>query len=258
MFGFLTYDGESLMLIDLLRKVRVFASGNHCVDWLNSMSSGPAIVSFLNAHAVNLCCRNSDFNSALLGSHVLLRDGVGVEMIMRAAGLRPGINNNGTDFIPKLLRSRPGARVAVIGTEEPWLSTACARIEELGARVVVAIDGFQQLTSYVHKIRESTPDFVVLGMGMPKQEFVAAELVKQLDRQACLILNGGAILDFLADRFPRAPHLLRRFRMEWLFRLLLEPRRLGRRYILGGVIFSARIARVAWICRGDRKAKGQA
>jgi exopolysaccharide biosynthesis WecB/TagA/CpsF family protein len=156
------------------------------------------------------------------------------------------------------LQSRPGARVAVIGTEEPWLSRAFARIEELGARVVVCIDGFQQLKSYVDEIQKSTPDLVVLGMGMPKQEFVAAELVKHLDRHPCLILNGGAILDFLADRFPRAPHFLRRLRMEWLFRLLLEPRRLWRRYILGGLIFSARIVKVAWICRRGHRAKANA
>ncbi len=91
---------------------------------------------------------------------------------------------------------------------------------------------------------------------MPKQEFVAAELVKYLDRRhPCLILNGGAILDFLADRFPRAPHTLRRFRLEWLFRLFLEPGRLWRRYILGGLIFSTRLARVAWVCRQGYRAK---
>ena len=136
-----------------------------------------------------------------------------------------------------------------IGTEEPWLSAACARIEQSGATVVVCIDGFQPMETYVEKIQGTTPDLIVLGMGMPKQELLAARLIKHLDQRPCLILNGGAILDFLADRFPRAPDALRRLRMEWMFRLLMEPQRLWRRYILGGLIFSMKIVQVAWICR---------
>jgi exopolysaccharide biosynthesis WecB/TagA/CpsF family protein len=241
--------------ISLLEKVRVFGNGKDCIDCLNSVRASPAIVSFLNAHAFNLSCRNPAFYSALMASEIVLRDGIGTELIMQAAALKAGVNTNGTDLIPAVLQSRPGARVAVIGTREPWLSAACARIEEFGANVVLRIDGFKDVGAYVEEVACAAPDIILLGMGMPKQEFVAVELVKHLDRHPCLILNGGAILDFLADRFPRAPEGLRRFRMEWLFRLLLEPRRLWRRYIVGGVIFSTKIVQVAWVSRLNLRAK---
>src|SRR5690606_40821841 len=73
---------------------------------------------------------------------------------------------------------------------------------------------------------------IVLAMGMPKQEQVAVQLRDALNTPALLIC-GGAILDFAAERFPRAPLWMRRFGLEWLFRLLLEPRRLFKRYALG-------------------------
>ncbi len=240
---------NDLIPIDLLEKVRIFGNSLDCVDWLNAARTGPVVVSFLNAHAFNMSCSDPDFRRALMDSDTLLRDGVGAELIMRAAALPTGVNANGTDLIPAILQSRRGARVAVIGTKEPWLSAACVRIEALGANVVLRIDGYQQTKAYIDQLQGVSPDIIVLGMGMPKQEIVAIELVKHLARCPCLILNGGAILDFLADRFPRAPEGLRRFRLEWVFRLLLEPGRLWRRYILGGLIFSIRIAQAAWISR---------
>ena len=51
----------------------------------------------------------------------------------------------------------------------------------------------------------------------------------------------GALLDFLAGRVPRAPALIRRLRMEWAFRLLVEPKRLWRRYLLGNIAFLGRV-----------------
>jgi len=95
---------------------------------------------------------------------------------------------------------------------------------------------------------------VVLGMGMPKQETVAQQLRAAVSGPI-LIINGGAVLDFLADRFQRAPPLLRSLGLEWLFRLLLEPRRLWRRYIVGNIVFLARAASLAIRIRSTGKSK---
>jgi len=73
--------------------------------------------------------------------------------------------------------------------------------------------------------------FILLAMGMPRQEEVAVELKRALDHRV-LIINGGAIVDFLAGRFARAPTLVQRLGFEWAFRLAQEPRRLFRRYLV--------------------------
>ena len=69
-------------------------------------------------------------------------------------------------------------------------------------------------------------------MGMPKQERVNQRLMEVLTTPA-IIICGGAIVDFYAQRFSRAPSIFRRLGVEWLYRLCIEPRRLFRRYVLG-------------------------
>ena len=79
---------------------------------------------------------------------------------------------------------------------------------------------------------------------MPKQKLLAEMLAKRLEGPI-LIVNGGAILDFMAGRFQRAPTLLRRLGLEWSYRLWLEPRRLWRRYVIGNAVFMARAGLIA-------------
>jgi len=59
-----------------------------------------------------------------------------------------------------------------------------------------------------------------------------------------LVVNGGAILDFLAGRFPRAPKWMRTLGLEWLFRLVREPGRLFQRYVIGNGVFLWRAMRL--------------
>jgi len=57
---------------------------------------------------------------------------------------------------------------------------------------------------------------------------------------SCTIVNGGAIIDFLAERVNRAPLVWRKLGMEWLYRLIQEPKRLFNRYVIGNVVFLTR------------------
>ncbi|HYQ51846.1 MAG TPA: glycosyltransferase, partial [Pseudomonas sp.] len=75
----------------------------------------PLVLGFVNAHALNLVARDAAFLQALTAADVLLRDGSGMAMLFRRMGLDPGLNMNGTDFIPKLLAAYKGRRVAFWG-----------------------------------------------------------------------------------------------------------------------------------------------
>lgn len=168
----------------------------------------------------------------LLRSDLLLRDGLGVQLGLRAFGRTPGLNMDGTDFIPRLARSYSGRRIALFGTRSPWLLTAKQRLEHEGLEVVACHHGFAPADTYGDLAREAKPELVILGMGMPKQEDVAIRLREQLSAPV-LIVNGGAILDFLGGKVPRAPQVMRRSGTEWAYRLYREPRRLARRYVIG-------------------------
>ena len=203
----------------------------------------PTIVSFLNKHAFNLCCQDEEFHRSLLASEYVLRDGIGMAVGLLALGFRPGFNLNGTDLIPQIARLYANRRVMLLGTVSPYVERAGEAFGAFGCRIVHVQDGYADDKAYVEAVATHRPELVILGMGMPKQERVAMLMSQELDFPV-LIINGGAILDFQAGRFIRAPKLWRVLHMEWLFRLLQEPRRLWQRYIIGGLLFVSRILRL--------------
>ncbi len=198
----------------------------------------PTILSFLNAHGVNLCAGSDPALAAFRASDLLLRDGVGLQVALPWLGRPAGWNMNGTDFIPLLLRTLPARRVAVYGTATPWLERARAHLEGCTPHAYVDCQhGFHPPDHYVAQARRHRPDLILLAMGMPRQEEIAVALKRALDHEV-LIVNGGAIVDFLAGRFARAPTLVQRLGFEWAFRLAQEPRRLFRRYGVGAFGFA--------------------
>ena len=204
----------------------------------------PTVLAFVNAHAMNLVAGKADYCQALSSADVLLRDGAGMAILLRRLGLAPGLNMNGTDFIPKLLAAFNGRRVAFWGTREPFLSEAAERCEaRYGVHVVSRHDGFAEVDVYLGLARAKQPALIVLGMGMPKQEQLAARLAA-LD-SPCLIVCGGAIVDFLGGKVTRAPRWIRRLNGEWVFRLFKEPKRLFSRYVVGNPLFLLRALRYA-------------
>ena len=201
----------------------------------------PVVISFLNQHGANMAARDPEFADALQRADLLLRDGIGAKMGCWAIGVPAGANLNGTDLIPALLERRKGARVMLCGTAEPWLGLAADRLARQGQLIVATMTGFDAEPAYLAAIERIRPDIVVLAMGMPKQERLADRLHDRLSF-GCVIVNGGAVLDFLAERHPRAPTALRALGLEWLFRLAREPRRLFRRYVIGIPVFLTHVA----------------
>ncbi|NIE74753.1 WecB/TagA/CpsF family glycosyltransferase [Pantoea sp. Tr-811] len=201
------------------------------------------VLAFVNAHGFNMATGHAAFSHTLANADLLLRDGSGVAILCRRLGLDPGLNMNGTDFIPRLLAAYKGRRVAFWGTREPVLGEAARRCEALyGVAPVSVHDGFAEVDRYVALAQAVQPELIVLGMGMPKQEAVAARL--QATTGPCLIVCGGAVLDFLGGKVSRAPRWLRRLGGEWAYRLLKEPRRLFMRYVVGNPLFLLRTWRL--------------
>jgi N-acetylglucosaminyldiphosphoundecaprenol N-acetyl-beta-D-mannosaminyltransferase len=136
----------------------------------------------------------------------------------------------------------------LFGTTSPWLDRACEKLEAAGVTVVASHHGFSPAQTYVDMAVSWRPDLIILAMGMPKQELVASRLRDRLTHPV-LIVNGGAILDFLGEKVTRAPRFMQCTGTEWLYRLLVEPRRLARRYVVGIPAFFAHIARSRAVLR---------
>lgn len=207
-------------------------------------SPSPCVLGFVNAHAMNLCVRDVPFFEDLVAADILLRDGIGMAWLLRALGLVPGRNLNGTDLIPRLLERGGTRRILLLGTTQPWLSRAQCALQARGLPCEAA-HGFLSAQDYARLAQAWRPQLIILGMGMPRQEAVARALRSALEAP-CLIVCGGAIIDFLGGRVRRAPLFMRVLRLEWVWRLACEPRRLFRRYVIGNPLFLLRAARVAW------------
>jgi N-acetylglucosaminyldiphosphoundecaprenol N-acetyl-beta-D-mannosaminyltransferase len=83
-------------------------------------------------------------------------------------------------------------------------------------------------------IRASDPDIVWVGLGTPKQDYAASALAVELN---CCVAGVGAAFDFVASTAKQAPKWVQDSGFEWFFRLVTEPRRLWRRYVLGNPVF---------------------
>jgi N-acetylglucosaminyldiphosphoundecaprenol N-acetyl-beta-D-mannosaminyltransferase len=93
-----------------------------------------------------------------------------------------------------------------------------------------------------------SPDIVWVGLGTPKQDFVAHELASRLDST---IVAVGAAFDFYSGTKKQAPRWIQATYLEWLFRLLSEPKRLWKRYLIGNIGFVSDIA--LWVLSARKR-----
>lgn len=245
---------------DIVEKVSRLQTFKQATDYILSQAfqkRSPYIVSFINAHGFNLCFSNQEFYRALLESDILFRDGKGMEILYNSAGVHPGVNFCGTDFIPVLLSKLIGSRLAVIGTEYPYWAEASNALAKAGHNIVSAESGFLKFDAYLSLIQKTRPEVILLGLGMPNQERLSMQLKASLD-YPCLIINGGAIIDLMGKRFTRAPMQIRKLGFEWLYRLMQEPVRLHSRYLKGNYLFLRKVYQITGTVRLFIGSKGKA
>lgn len=206
----------------------------------------PSMTTFCNAHTVNLARRNPRFRRALSKFRVL-NDGVGVDLASRTLFGRAFPDNlNGTDFIPDLLRnSRQRLSIYFLGSRPGIARQAAATVAERYPNVSIAgtHDGYfadDEEPAIAEHIRRSGANLVLVAMGQSRQELWTE---RNAERLACPVICVGALFDFLSGAIPRAPDAFRRLRLEWVYRLALEPRRLASRYLWGNATFLSSILR---------------
>jgi exopolysaccharide biosynthesis WecB/TagA/CpsF family protein len=206
-------------------------------------------VAYANSNLIAYSRRQPAVRAAL-EDFLVLNDGVALNAAARLVHGRAFPDNlNGTDFTPHLLRRLPpgakvflyGGRPEVLDRAGPLLEAAC------NVRVAGAQDGYAPIdpARLVDAINASGAQVVLVALGNPRQELWIAERHAALDAPLCMAV--GALLDFTAGEFKRAPLWVQRLRLEWLFRLAQEPRRLAKRYSVDMLYFFW----VVWSRRGS-------
>ena len=207
-------------------------------------------VSFLNAHNANIAYSDPVFAEAL-DDFLILPDGIGVDLAAQLLYGAPFPDNlNGTDFVPAFLQAstRP-LTVGLLGATRVNAEAASVKLAALAVQhnFVVIHDGYfsaEQEPEIIGRIAALRPDMLLVAMGVPRQELWIA---RHIDERHCTMpVAVGALLDFLSGSVPRAPLWMRRMRLEWLFRLAVEPGRLWRRYVVGNPVFLWRVFKQRW------------
>jgi exopolysaccharide biosynthesis WecB/TagA/CpsF family protein len=204
-------------------------------------------LAYVNAHSLNLAYDRSDFRDALSRCDLVLNDGIGLKLAARMRGISIRENLNGSDFTFRILTVAAQERWRVFlyggvpGVGEIVNDRLRERLPEL--RVVGMCDGYSP-ANVVAKIRATEADVVLVALGQPEQELWLDSNLQ--DTGALLGVGVGAFLDFVSGRVVRAPAWMNRMGIEWLFRLVHEPKRLWRRYVVGNPLFLWR----AWRLRG--------
>jgi len=199
---------------------------------------------FCNAHTVNMARALPHFRASL--PHMtLFNDGIGVDLASQILyGSRFPENLNGTDLTPALLRRLPtGTPVFLLGSAPGVADRAADRIQADYPNIAIAgvQHGFFAMRdeeAILTRIAASGARLVLVAMGHPRQELWSAGACHQLDMP---LLCVGAFLDFTAGKVSRAPSFIQKLRLEWMYRLALEPRRLAKRYLLGNIQFVAAV-----------------
>jgi exopolysaccharide biosynthesis WecB/TagA/CpsF family protein len=204
-------------------------------------------IAFLNAHNANVASIDGEF-AAALADFLILADGVGVDIAAKVLyGEAFAANLNGTDFIPALLaaEARP-LTIGLLGAKRANAEAAAEKFSTFARQhsFVVIHDGYfspEQEPLILERIRMVKPDILLVAMGVPRQELWIA---RNITPDHCTMpMAVGALLDFVSGAVPRAPLWVRQLRLEWLFRLVVEPGRLWHRYVVGNPVFLARVAR---------------
>lgn len=205
----------------------------------------PLAVAVCNVHSVMTARRDRELRAAIEGSEMATPDGVPLVWALRATGHREQQRVYG----PELMRlclidgQERGWRHYFFGSSPETLDALAAAVAGLApAAEVVGAESppFRPQTdeeeaASLERIRASGADMVWVGLGMPKQELWMHRVKSELPGVA--LLGVGAAFDFLSGGVRQAPPWMQRAGLEWLYRLIQEPRRLWRRYILNNPLF---------------------
>lgn len=212
---------------------------------LNAINQQKTLINTLNAHSFNTLHSDEDFNTALHHSNVLLPDGIGVVWAMRLLTGQKLRKIAGADlFFYEMDRlNKSGGKCFFLGSSDETL----LKIQKRAAKEYPNVQVFSYSPPYksefskedsksmIDRINAVEPDVLFVGLTAPKQEKWAYQNFGMLQvGHVCCI---GAVFDFYAGNIKRAPQWMILIGMEWSYRLIKEPRRMWRRYLIGNAKF---------------------
>lgn len=215
---------------------------------LAKLPEGKLLINTINAFSYDNARKDVLFSEALQKGDVLIPDGISIVKACRFlnAKSQPKERIAGWDlFVYEMEKlNRVGGKVMFLGSSDAVLNLIRRRVAEKYPKIEVdtysppykPVFSDEENEAMISAINHSNPDLLWIGMTAPKQEKWAYTHLDRLDVH-CHIGTIGAVFDFFAGTVKRAPERWQRVGLEWLYRLLSEPRRMWRRYFIGNAKF---------------------
>ena len=215
---------------------------------LAKLPEGKLLINTINAFSYDNARKDVLFSEALQKGDVLIPDGISIVKACRFlnAKSQPKERIAGWDLFEYEMEklNRVGGKVMFLGSSDAVLNLIRRRVAEKYPKIEVdtysppykPVYSDEENEAMISAINHSNPDLLWIGMTAPKQEKWAYTHLDRLDVH-CHIGTIGAVFDFFAGTVKRAPERWQRAGLEWLYRLLSEPRRMWRRYFIGNAKF---------------------
>lgn len=224
---------------------------------LSVLKNKKTLICTINAYSYNLTKKDKLFKQALMNSDVLLPDGVSIVWASKLLMSKKINKIAGADlFFYEMQRLQEMKGTCLfLGSTNETLSKIKERANIDYPNVKVETYSPPYKTEFsiednlkmIQKVNSFNPDVLFVGMTAPKQEKWAYSNFEQLNvGHVCGI---GAVFDFYAGTIKRAPSYMINSGLEWLYRLLKEPKRMWKRYLLGNTIFVFSILKEKFITK---------
>jgi exopolysaccharide biosynthesis WecB/TagA/CpsF family protein len=224
------------------------AAADRVVELAAHPPAGGALVAHVNLHNRHELSRRPSLLGALSAEGELFFEGIGMQIGLWLSGGPTVESINGTDLFPLVMEraARAGVPVFFVGGSEAVAERA-ARLTSVrwpALRLAGFCGGFFREIDeprIVSAIAASGARLVLVARGCPKQEEFSLRWRRAL--APAVLWSVGGLLDFVSGRAPRAPESVRAARLEWLYRIGREPRRMWRRALVEPPLFLLDVAR---------------
>lgn len=209
-----------------------------------------ALVLNVNANCLNLAYKNAWMRDLLNTSDIVFCDGLGVKIGAKILGSNIPERITYADWMWQLSAFAESHQYTMyfLGAQPGIAEEAALKLQKRFPKLVIVgthhgyfnkAPGSVENEAVIRDINSVKPNIIIIGFGMPVQERWLMENWNRVD--ANVALTGGAAFDYISGNLRRAPSWMTDNGLEWLGRVLIEPQRLWRRYIIGNPLFLWRI-----------------
>ncbi|NTW53605.1 MAG: WecB/TagA/CpsF family glycosyltransferase [Chlorobaculum sp.] len=201
---------------------------------------------FVNPDCMNQSVTDHDYRKALMAADHILPDGIGLVIAGKMLGTPLRENINGTDMLPFLSTMAADEKYSIflLGGKPKVAEMAADTIaQNYGVTIAGAMHGYfdreTESAKVIEEINNSKASILLVAFGAPLQEKWIVRHRAEL--RPTILMGVGGLFDFYSGNIQRAPRWMREIGLEWVYRILQEPGRMWKRYVIGNPLFLYRV-----------------